>query len=199
MRDFSTVTENLDRRQTAVSGGERVVLLLDVDGVVNAFGNPAHPKGVNKTVHAVPSGAGDDPHEVGFHIRIGDRVLNAIHAWHDHPLVDLRWCTTWGEQAVTRLAPAFGLPELPVVPGTDYDSDWKTDAARQVLRDETPLIWCDDVWCRSPRIGGLGVHPTPGLFIAPDPNKGLTGRHLRDIDAFITRHTGTPPDPSAKE
>lgn len=182
MRDLSQVTEFADHRGSDERIGS-VRFLLDVDGVINAYAAPADVDLVTRIV--VLDG-------YPYRIRIRPPVLAAIHAWHAHPMVDLRWCTTWQHDANTTLAPAFGLPQLPVVPGFRADADWKRHSAERSLAEGTPLIWCDDVHATWTLVTGSADRRTAALLVAPDPEVGLTPAHLDRIGRFIATYTGHP-------
>src|SRR5690606_1301181 len=97
-----------------------------------------------------------------------------------NPNLDVRWLTTWGEEANAHLAPAIGLGHsLPVVPntkGTDKewaDNWWKVEAIMDLLLVdmERPFVWVDDLVGKNHR-RRLGAFPNR-KFIRTFPDLGL--------------------------
>ncbi|MEU6233114.1 HAD domain-containing protein [Kitasatospora sp. NPDC047058] len=156
------------------------LLFLDVDGVLN----PVCP----------------DP-DAGFdsHTLLGYTVLlSARHGTWLRELAgtyELVWATTWEEQANAHIAPAIGLPELPVVRFTGYVPQpddpriplMQLFSARKwapLLRYAAgrPFAWVDDV------IPGRLVRGSfwrrDRLLLPVDPGRGLERRH---VDRLLAR------------
>lgn len=101
------------------------LVLLDVDGVLNALGLP---------------GPGDDrqwrsgsAQALGRHwpIRYAPAVVDRIVGWVADGWAEVAWLTTWGHDANDSLRLLLGMPELPVA-GTHDDAEgpvWSTEAA----------------------------------------------------------------------
>jgi hypothetical protein len=155
----------------------RAVWLLDVDGVINVGWGAAPRAG---TVHV-----GGLPCNLQWAPGLIARIL-AIQATGS---VDIRWCTTWCDDA-DQLELLFGLPRLDRTWSHAIDGSYagiaKLAAARAVIDTGDRLIWTDD-----------GAVPTSGpvhdelvstgraLLIAPVPDRGLEPEHLDAIEAFI--------------
>lgn len=101
------------------------LVLLDVDGVLNALGLP---------------GPGDDrqwrtgsARAMGrqWPIRYAPAVVDRIVGWVADGWAEVAWLTTWGHDANDSLRRLLGMPELPVA-GTHDDAQgpvWSTEAA----------------------------------------------------------------------
>ncbi|MER7754915.1 HAD domain-containing protein [Kitasatospora sp. NPDC097643] len=164
------------------------LLLLDVDGVLNPV--CPHPD------------AGFDTHTLlGYSVLLSPRHgewLRELAA-----VYDLVWATTWEEDANTHIAPAIGLPTLPVVRFTGYvprPDDPRVPlmelfSARKwapLLRHAAgrPFAWVDDVIPRRLVRGSLWRRDR--LLLPIDPGQGLERRH---VDRLLARPPRAPAVP----
>ena len=187
------------------------LVLVDVDGVLNAIGPPddAWPDWQRGSATALGR---------SWPLRWSPSVTAAVQSWRDR--ADVRWLTTWGHDANAGLHALLGLPELPVAgthadvaaPPTGEPDDlgrsalagvtpaapdeltgrwWKFDVVRLLLRAEPGrrLVWLDDDLARSEPVRAWTRAATDCLLIAPDPRTGLVAAHLRAVDRFL----GAPP------
>lgn len=170
------------------------VWLLDVDGVVNAAtkkpDRSVWPADAWIHTHATSNG-----HR--WPILVAQPVVDFIRDVHEQGRAEIRWHTTWQEDA-NCLADILGLPTLPVQDAPEYgdyfaerrNGWWKLPAALRVVEGEgRPLVWTDDDACPFdlPRAARARLeHTQPTLIVTPSPNSGLTRKHLRKIDAFLT-------------
>lgn len=184
-----------------MSMNDKPVWLLDIDGVINAIGRKPDPSvwprdlWTARTVAALP-------------ILVAEPVLQFIRDVHASGLAEIRWHTTWQNDAVHVFAPEFNLPELPVHHCPEFHAGsvaarggsslggpetwWKLPAALRVVHEEgRRLIWTDDDlemerW-RAYGLGGLSIGLTGSarLLISPQDRLGLTPKHLRQIAEFI--------------
>lgn len=163
--------------------GSTVSFLLDVDGVVNVFAVPDEGTFRIETL-SVAGG--------WFNVTVGTHVIEAVRRWAADPRMDVRWCTTWHDHANDELAPAVGMPRLPVAPGRRDDGYWKLHHAMRLVAAGRPLVWCDDTWAAHP-MTAASLPPAPAgvLLIQPDPFVGLTVADIARIDEFVTRATAT--------
>lgn len=166
------------------------ILLLDVDGVVNAISRRPPktfwPEWVTTTANA---GNADYP------ILASRAVLDFLTAVHERGLADVRWHTTWREAARSSLAPVLGLPDWPIAEAPEFEGNhggygshkfseqprwWKLAAAERVLADtEVDLIWLDDDIDFEPGVRRSGLRgSTRVLAISPHSNVGLLRKHL---------------------
>jgi hypothetical protein len=182
------------------------ILLLDVDGVLNAL-----------TDDSADLGAWDDWQQ-GTATAEGARwpilwspgVISRLRELHESERVELRWLTTWGHDANNDLRLLVGLPELAVA-GTYHDAGaptvepstgpahaavapaapdpltgrwWKYDVVARLVQQEPErrLIWVDDDLDRANGVFVDWATRQPSVTpIAPDPRCGLTPH---DLDAI---------------
>lgn len=187
----------------------RPLVLLDVDGVLNALGpSPAWEDW--RSGHAVAEGR-------AYPIRWSPSVVTRVLAWTE--VAEVQWLTTWGHDANTSLRHLLGMPELPVAgtyadapeqvwPVPDADAHavvapaapdaltgrwWKLDVVRRLVRQEPgrPLVWVDDDLARDPDVMLWTAREAQALMIVPDPRSGLVAADLDAVDAFVR-----PPPPT---
>jgi hypothetical protein len=171
------------------------VLLLDVDGVVNAL-RFEPPDGWQRGLFD------------GFLITWDPTVTARLRELHESGRVEIQWLTTWAENADLLLAEPMGLPRglrahaRPGIAPTGFGGAhpaahgwWKLAAAREVAEAEPDrrIIWIDDDLADQAAETGewLGVHPHV-LVVAPDVFEGLTHAQLDEIEAWLG-----PPDVAA--
>lgn len=182
------MSDTTDRLLTKANGSEvqmrRPLWLLDVDGVINAV------------CHSVPDGY-ERRVINGFKITWPVEIVARMKQLHETSAAEIRWLTTWCEDAANMIAPALGLPLDCVVEGSDdhkarLSGWWKSYAAKR-LSDADPdraLIWTDDDLTDAERKGEvdwLRERTGPTLAIAPDWRCGLTPKLMRRIESFIDR------------
>jgi len=182
----------------------RTVWLLDVDGVLNATrrGRDTSVWPTWRTGRARASG-------VTWPITWAPPVTQAIRRVHAAGRTDIRWLTTWLEEANYSLGPLLGLPALPVLDepedahaaraphgflgsragaSTDW---WKLTAARRLLDPQParPLVWTDDdlAWEDGAR-AWVESRSGPTLLIAPDTDTGLAPEHIAAIEEFCAKY-----------
>jgi HAD domain in Swiss Army Knife RNA repair proteins len=170
---------------TDEQGGNRPLLLVDVDGVISLFGFDLRqpPAGewqiVDGIAHLLSATAGE-------HLR----RLSAV--------FELAWCTGWEDKANEYLPHALGLPQpfphlsfAGAIPQTQ--GHWKLAAIDRYAGAERPLAWIDDahdercdVWAEA--------RPAPTLLIRTDPATGLTEEHVARLLSWAqpatTEYTG---------
>lgn len=177
------------------------VLLLDVDGVINACTRKPDPNAWEhwQTGEAAASGR-------VWPITWSPEVVKFLTALHDSGQVEIRWHTTW-QQDAQRIADLTGLPKFPVAHAPEFLAGsqeaaaailedrrpvwWKLPAAERVVAEEgRPLIWIDDdisdeLW----RVGGMayqiGTVDAPALLVCPNARTGLAPKHLRAMSSFL--------------
>jgi hypothetical protein len=172
--------------------------LLDVDGVINALApgvpSEAWPRDawVRTTVRAdVP-----DRGPMTLPVLAARPVLEFITRVHESGAAEIRWHSTWRTSAVTALAPALGLPSIPVSIAPEWAASaamwWKIPAARRIAETGQRLLWTDDqlpVFRADPlseaELAALDRWDG-ALLLATDPAVGLTPDDLRRIDEFLT-------------
>lgn len=151
----------------------RPLLLLDVDGVLAPLGpGPAGEDLVSFTA---------DGHHVAFARATPARLARLTRHFR------LVWATSWQDGANEHLAPALGLPTLPVVrlsPDDEFEpgTSWKLAAVRAFVRGR-PFAWLDDEL-------GFDVHQwaanrdAPTLPVDVRPDVGMTEEHVEALVRF---------------
>jgi hypothetical protein len=193
-----------------VTSDQPPVLLLDVDGVLNAFDRvPAARGGWDDWQQGSATAEG-----TRWPITWSPQVVGTLRDWHERGRVELRWLTTWGHEANDELRRLLRLPALAVA-GTYHDIGaplgnaetgashasvtpaapdplsgrwWKYEHVASLLRDEPErrFVWVDD---DLDRLGGAFVRwaeSQPSITpIVPDPRRGLTAADLAAIEAVL--------------
>lgn len=153
--------------------------LLDVDGVLNA-------------VCMEPAEGYTQVKCAGFWITYRPALIDRIAALHRSGAVEIRWLTTWCEDAANLLAPLIALPTFAVEGSDDYKAAaggywWKAVTARRLVEGDPdrPLIWTDDDCGYANRLGELdwlADHPNK-LVISPKVHTGITDEHMNEIES----------------
>lgn len=111
-------------------------------------------------------------------------VIEAIRWLLTIDAVDFRWCSNWEAEAPMLLAPALGLPDLPMAaPPSREGGWWKETTVRDHAATGAPFIWTDD---EIDRIGGGRVDDlrSSGLVISTSARFGLTVDDVARIEAY---------------
>ena len=155
------------------------VLYLDVDGVLNALSRPL-AEWSDMATHYIEVG----PYNTEYKVHLS-RQMGAALAGLD---VEIRWATTWAEDANTHIASKVGLPSNLAVSCRPRlsDSPFKSIAIRaEVESERVPFIWIDDEAIREVDHWWAKELGIPHLFIEPNPRKGLTPFHIDAIADFL--------------
>jgi hypothetical protein len=139
------------------------LLFLDVDGVLNVFGNESHPR------YETPGGPCWVPHAMAGRVKRLIEVYEPI------------WATAWLGGAHRVWSKLLDLNPI-AWPYVNYNQ-WKlTEIIR--MAGNRRWAWVDDdaPW----ELDGLGwTHDhVEGLIVAPDPNEGLTDLHVDRLVAW---------------
>lgn len=164
-------------------GGRRLLLLIDVDGVLNPF----VPGGV------VP--VGFDEHRIdGMRVLLTPRHGEWLRSLATD--FDLVWASTWESDANRHIGAVLGLPPLPHIvfrAPEAWAQEWtrKLPGVDAFARDR-PLAWIDDrfgaeerQWAHDRTAGGI-----PTLLVETDGSVGLTQGDVSIIRAFGSRAGG---------
>ena len=168
------------------------VLLLDVDGVLNALCRDLPAGWRRGTFH-------------GYVLSWDPTVVERLRALHESGRVELQWLTTWTERADQLLAEPMGLPRglrthsregvLPTGFGGErrgVSGWWKLAAARAVAEAEPDrrIVWIDD------DLADQGADTTEWLaangqvlVVAPELTTGRTHAELDRVEACLA-HPG---------
>ena len=164
------------------------ILLLDVDGVLNAARLDL-PEGWRRGTFN------------GFVLTWDPTVTARLRDLHESGRVEIQWLTTWTTNADRLLAEPMGLPRGLRTHAPDDAAPtgflgplggrsgwWKLAAAREVAAAEPDrrIVWIDDDLAQQAADTGewLAAHPHV-LVIAPDLFAGLTHEQLDAIEAWL--------------
>jgi hypothetical protein len=179
-----------DGRAVKQHADQRVVWLLDVDGVLAVERPDPH-------VHARHRlRAGGWPVDVWIAPEAVARIRIIVERYD----LRLAWLTTWGREAADVLAPQIRLPTAEVLAPPDDGSRtaaqpgdplglpwWKEEAARRFLATEAPraLVWTDDDITDAVRTEASARWGISHLLLAPNPGVGLTDAELDRIESAV--------------
>jgi hypothetical protein len=179
------------------------VWLLDIDGVVNALamGMPTDTWPEYAWVQRVVQTVVPDRGLTTLPILAARPVLDFIHWVHRNGLAEIRWHSTWRSAAVTGLAPALGLPAIPISVAPEWTDAppmwWKIPAARRVAETGRRLVWTDD-HLNLYRTDALSASElaaldrwTGALLLSTNPETGLTPDDLATIERFLREGSPT--------
>lgn len=162
-----------------MSGLVRPLWFLDIDGVVNAL----RPRDGLSATKARTSGE-------TWPIHWSAEVVQLINTCHRSGLAEVRWLTTWEQDAHLSLAPAVGLDafssyDIPLdSPRHDW---WKADVVADVIGAERrPFVWTDDDLAVEDVAEMIDRLEVDHLLVAPDPDLGLTSADLRTVVNFLS-------------
>ena len=163
------------------------LLLLDVDGVLNALGRPPRGWPEYRTTRAVADGT-------VWPIAWAPAVVERLNGLAREGRAEVQWLTTWVDDAPADLAPRLGLDDFAVA-GRHEDADgyawWKEGVARAVP-DGRALVWLDDDLAVEGGARAWAQARPRTLAIAPDPLVGLSPDDLEQVERFLA-------DPDAAE
>ena len=159
------------------------IWFLDVDGVVNALARPA-PIGYQVTT-AKTMGR-------GWRIAFSREVVDFINLVNREGFAEVRWLTTWEQDAHRELAPRVGLDTFMAydIPEDDSTSGWwKADVvALSVAEEKRPIIWTDDELEQEDVDFLNGSLDVASCAVSTDPNIGLSDDDRVRILGFIERN-----------
>jgi hypothetical protein len=164
------------------------ILLLDVDGVLNAA-RLDKPDGWQRGTYG------------GFVMTWDPTVTARLRELHESGRVEIQWLTTWAEDADRLLAEPMGLPRGLVahaqegVAPTGFTGHrrglagwWKLAVARLVAEasPERRIVWIDDDLAEQAADTGEWLAANAHvLVVAPDLFAGLTHDQLDEIEAWL--------------
>jgi hypothetical protein len=165
------------------------VLLLDVDGVLNA---------VQPGWSAPPRRATASTNGLTYRLTWAPEMLDRLRSWHLDGRVELRWATTWCPDA-DQLERLWNLPPLPRALGDDDLGSFarilagKLNAALAVVEEERrALVWVDDdaIPAFGPYRDRLANAPSGALLVTPRPTRGITREEADLIESFLDEERG---------
>ncbi|MBD8606028.1 hypothetical protein IFT73_04110 [Aeromicrobium sp. CFBP 8757] len=156
------------------------IWFLDIDGVVNAAGLDLPPHLVR--TDATTAGT-------TWPIHCSAEVVAFINLAHRGGLAEVRWLTTWGQDARTSFAPAVGLDEFFAYDMYDSEQWWKAEIVAKSIADEKrPFIWTDDDIAEVEVADFVSATTLPSVLISPVTEIGLTSAELRRAARFASAH-----------
>lgn len=173
------------------------VLLLDIDGVLNATATKV-PDWI------WPAHTWTRQHIDGFQITSSSRVVDFLTGVHEMGKAEIRWHTTWQDRAL-HVGERLGLPEFPVQECPEWPPTpmkvahwfregrpgwWKYHAAERILTEEDRrLVWVDDDLfgnLSAPLRQELKALGTV-LLVNPMTHTGLDAGDLKRISEQLTK------------
>jgi hypothetical protein len=166
---------------------QRPLLLVDVDGVLNAFPRDGSvPEGWERTsVTVTGHGRFRITYNPGHGARLRELAAEAG--------AELAWCSTWEGLANTHIAPLVGLPALPWVPlelgrtglrFSEYRSVGCVKAiALQAWAGGRPFCWLEDEPDAADELDRLGI--TNAVVVQVDDSTGLQDMHFDRARAWL--------------
>ncbi len=164
------------------------ILLLDVDGVLNAARYDLPPGWQRETFN-------------GFVLSWDPTVTHRLRELHESGRVEIQWLTTWAHDADRLLAVPMGLPSglkvhaRPEVDPTGFAGQlrgqsgwWKLSLAQDaaIAEPDRRIIWIDDDLAEQAADTGDWLAANPHvLVVAPDLFVGLTHEQLDEIEAWV--------------
>lgn len=181
------------------------VWFLDVDGVIAPLGNPA-PGPEYATLRA-GGWVGTVPYRPDLLARISEL--------HRSGLVEVRWLTTWEDEANRIWVPLTGFGPFRThttddAPAPEIEAGWwKAQVVHAFLETtDRDVVWTDDEIDERYDPAGLGyddasanpaaVHPGRVHTVSPATAVGLTAAHLDGIAAFLHARSTTQRTASAR-
>lgn len=157
---------------------EKIICLLDVDGVLNA--NKAGWSRAPNRSYLYADG-------ISWLMRWEPRTMLALRRLHARPGVTILWATTWVGHT-DLLEDKFGLPHFDSAASTSMSIADKQLAARTLAEAGNKIIWIDDE--AIPTSGGLAdfLEDNDALLIRPKSNRGLRPEHFDDIDSYVSKY-----------
>lgn len=161
-----------------MSDDGRPLLLLDVDGVLNAINRSQN----HKTYHIEVIQTSDG---LRYIVRLNRKLSGWLDELTDHFLPV--WATMWDDDANEHLAPLLGLPSLPVL--SCAENGWTCltkDPGRtlhhkidviEVSVGDRPFAWLDDEISEAD-LEWATERLTPSFLIKVRPDQGLQQHHV---------------------
>lgn len=158
------------------------VLLLDVDGVLNAVPVWSEERHVRMPCPWPSGWESFDAEFEGtvYRITYAKDLMKELLDIHESGLAEVRWLTTWGAGANERLAEHFGFPQFHVCGEPTYDAGWwKHPLAKAAAEEFDLVVWADDdIIVVHDAMKWAQNHPRV-LPLVPNPFEGLTPEHMK--------------------
>lgn len=173
----------------------RPLLLLDIDGVLNAFPPHAGAQYTRRTI---------DGYQIHLHTEVGEMVAALAESF------EIVWFTLWNHRASPAIGPHVGLAGAAHLT-TSWERGWEAaasagyddDAIAQLMYAKTPLLpeliepgrpwaWIDDAHSRADAdyLIGAGLDPRSFRLVGTDPQVGLMWDDVAEALAFARSLVG---------
>lgn len=157
------------------------ILLLDIDGVVGPIGPTPHYEGGAEWFDLLPG-----------RMHFSTHVLNELRRIEQDKIADVRWLSSWQDDAATNLATTLNLPDWPAYTKRDIPSArmwmtdwWKEAIVSNLLLQGHQVAWCEDNIPYEGNLMALKAFEDQLLCIAPEPGLGLTPSDLTLLRAWL--------------
>lgn len=167
-------------RKPATAAAPRPVVFVDIDGVLAPLAMrtglvEAYVGGWQGTIVYDP------------------QVIAYLKRWHETGLAEVRWLTSWDEEANSCFAPAVGLPEFYVHPEPTIGNrlgSWKVAlVCHHLYETKRPVAWLEDEDSDDPAAQRVAqAEPHRALIIKPDARVGVTVEDCLRVEAFLRRN-----------
>jgi hypothetical protein len=158
----------------------RTIVLLDVDGVLNALTLDV-PEGWKRGLFN------------GYQITWDPTITERLRDLHETGRVEIQWLTTWCEDADKLLAEPMGLPRGLVTHSSFHRARsslvwWKLLHADDVAKNnpDRNIVWIDDDHGLDYESRNWAAIRDNVLTISPDLYRGLTHEDLDKIEEWIS-------------
>lgn len=166
---------------------QQPLILLDIDGVINAVGRKARYWKDSKTIEKLEA-IYPDGEKKEFKVFYSPTVVRAINAWAE--VAEVRWLSSWDDRANTFFGPAVGLHRFELA--RSDPQTFKLDCFNQ-WANENPdrvIIWIDDnisnFKCdneHNPLYGDSIFKRKNTILISPV--RGLISEHIKLVDKLL--------------
>lgn len=157
---------------------KKPLLLIDIDGVVNVFGN------LGNTLISFEQ----EFQALGrYSIKIPQGMQQRLQKLQQE--FACTWCSTWEDKAFSEIGSKLGLNPWPFIkmPLQAENKTYKLSAVQQYVSQE-PFAWIDDdlhsdafEWAKHRNQNGL-----PTLLLQTKTNQGMTQDHLQKLQEWKT-------------
>lgn len=156
--------------------GERPILLLDVDGVLNVYGVDECPAGFAE-FELFP----EDEEPVRLCLAHGEWIRQLGERF------EVVWASGWGAHAPRLLGPILGVDDFSFVPMPEipFDPAEKVPAIAAVVGDR-PAAWLDDIVTPEARAWARD-RAVPTLLVEVDYRTGLERHHVDEVISWCDR------------